>query len=220
MDGILKKVFWSTALCLMILSGCRPEGIIPPDEMVDMLTAFYEADAVIETVGSATSEITRHTDSLRVYEPIIERYGYTAETFRESLTWYLRKPDEIISIYDKVLARVTKSSDEAEKAMARLAAEEAEDAEEAEKAEKAEKIVEGKDKEDLEIEVEEAEPAPKPVKPDGPIADTVKLVKPVEIAKPAEPARPAVDTPSVPEKKTLRKKVTKKDLKRLEEGLK
>lgn len=220
MDGILKKVFWSTALCLMILSGCRPEGIIPPDEMVDMLTAFYEADAVIETVGSATSEITRHTDSLRVYGPIIERYGYTAETFRESLTWYLRKPDEIISIYDKVLARVTKSSDEAEKAMARLAAEEAEDAEEAEKAEKAEKIVEGKDKEDLEIEVEEAEPAPKPVKPDGPIADTVKPVKPVEIAKPAEPARPAVDTPSVPEKKTLRKKVTKKDLKRLEEGLK
>ncbi len=218
MDGILKKVFWSTALCLMILSGCRPEGIIPPDEMVDMLTAFYEADAVIETVGSATSEITRHTDSLRVYGPIIERYGYTAETFRESLTWYLRKPDEIISIYDKVLARVTKSSDEAEKAMARLAAEEAEDAEEAEKAEKAEKIVEGKDKEDLEIEVEEA--APKPVKPDGPIADTVKPVKPVEIAKPAEPARPAVDTPSVPEKKTLRKKVTKKDLKRLEEGLK
>ncbi len=221
MDGILKKVFWSTALCLMILSGCRPEGIIPPDEMVDMLTAFYEADAVIETVGSATSEITRHTDSLRVYGPIIERYGYTAETFRESLTWYLRKPDEIISIYDKVLARVTKSSDEAEKAMARLAAEEAE---EAEKAEKAEKIVEGKDKEDLEIEVEEAEP--KPVKPDGPIADTVKpvkpveITKPVEIAKPAEPARPAVDTPSVPEKKTLRKKVTKKDLKRLEEGLK
>ncbi|MBR3449487.1 MAG: DUF4296 domain-containing protein [Bacteroidales bacterium] len=220
MDGILKKVFWSTALCLMILSGCRPEGIIPPDEMVDMLTAFYEADAVIETVGSATSEITRHTDSLRVYGPIIERYGYTAETFRESLTWYLRKPDEIISIYDKVLARVTKSSDEAEKAMARLAAEEAEEAEEAEKAEKAEKIVEGKDKEDLEIEVEEAEPAPKPVKPDAPIADTVKPVKPVEIAKPAEPARPAVDTPSVPEKKTLRKKVTKKDLKRLEEGLK
>lgn len=221
MDGILKKVFWSTALCLMILSGCRPEGIIPPDEMVDMLTAFYEADAVIETVGSATSEITRHTDSLRVYGPIIERYGYTAETFRESLTWYLRKPDEIISIYDKVLARVTKSSDEAEKAMARLAAEEAEEAEEAEKAEK---IVEGKDKEDLEIEVEEAEP--KPVKPDGPIADTVKpvkpveITKPVEIAKPAEPARPAVDTPSVPEKKTLRKKVTKKDLKRLEEGLK
>ena len=218
MDGILKKVFWSTALCLMILSGCRPEGIIPPDEMVDMLTAFYEADAVIETAGSATSEITRHTDSLRVYGPIIERYGYTAETFRESLTWYLRKPDEIISIYDKVLARVTKSSDEAEKAMARLAAEEAEEAEEAEKAEKAEKIVEGKDKEDLEIEVEEAEP--KPVKPDGPIADTVKPVKPVEIAKPAEPAKPAVDTPSVPEKKTLRKKVTKKDLKRLEEGLK
>lgn len=221
MDGILKKLFWSTALCLMILSGCRPEGIIPPDEMVDMLTAFYEADAVIETVGSATSEITRHTDSLRVYGPIIERYGYTAETFRESLTWYLRKPDEIISIYDKVLARVTKSSDEAEKAMARLAAEEAEDAEEAEKAEK---IVEGKDKEDLEIEVEEAEP--KPVKPDGPIADTVKpvkpveITKPVEIAKPSEPARPAVDTPAVPEKKTLRKKVTKKDLKRLEEGLK
>lgn len=226
MDGILKKVFWCAALCLMMLSGCRPEGIIPPDEMVDMLTAFYEADAVIETVGSATSEITRHTDSLRVYGPIIERYGYTAETFRESLTWYLRKPDEIISIYDKVLARVTKSSDEAEKAMARLAAEEAEDAEEAEKAEKAEKIVEGKDKEDLEIEVEGAEPAPKPVKPDGPIADTVKpvkpveITKPVEIAKPAEPARPAVDTPSVPEKKTLRKKVTKKDLKRLEEGLK
>ena len=218
MDGILKKLFWSAALCLVMLSGCRPEGIIPPDEMVDMLTAFYEADAVIETVGSATSEITRHTDSLRVYGPIIERYGYTAETFRESLTWYLRKPDEIISIYDKVLARVTKSSDEAEKAMARLAAEEAEDAEEAEKAEKAEKIVEGKDKEDLEIEVEEA--APKPVKPDAPIADTVKPVKPVEIAKPAEPARPAVDTPSVPEKKTLRKKVTKKDLKRLEEGLK
>lgn len=214
MDGILKKLFWSTALCLMILSGCRPEGIIPPDEMVDMLTAFYEADAVIETVGSATSEITRHTDSLRVYGPIIERYGYTAETFRESLTWYLRKPDEIISIYDKVLARVTKSSDEAEKAMARLAAEEAEEAE------KAEKIVEGKDKEDLEIEVEEAEPEPKPFKPDGPIADTVKPVKPVEIAKPSEPARPAVDTPAVPEKKTLRKKVTKKDLKRLEEGLK
>ena len=218
MDGILKKIIWAGGLCLVLLTGCRPEGIIPPDDMVNLFTEFYEADACIETLGYGNYEITKHVDSLRVYEPIIERYGYTKEMFRESLTYYLRKPDEIIPIFDRVYDRLSKRSDDAEKVMARL---------EAEEAEEAEKIVEGRDKEDVDLEpdeLEEVEPAPAveikkdevPVR----VEDTVKPVRQVEPIRPAEPVKPAVDTSAAPGKKPIRKKLTKKDLKRLEEELK
>ena len=205
MDGILKKIIWAGGLCLVLLTGCRPEGIISPDDMVNLFTEFYEADACIETLGYGNYEITKHVDSLRVYEPIIERYGYTKEMFRESLTYYLRKPDEIISIYDRVYDRLSKRSDDAEKVMARL---------EAEEAEEAEKIVEGRDKEDVEVELEPDEP--EEVEPEPVVEIKVDEV-PVQVE---DTVKPAVETPAAPEKKPIRKKLTKKDLKRLEEELK
>ena len=217
MDGILKKVIWAGVLCLVLLSGCRPEGIIPPDDMVNLFTEFYEADACIETAGNRSSEVVRHIDSLRVYEPIIERYGYTRDAFLESLTYYLRKPDEITSIYDQVYERLKKRSEETEERVARLEAEEAE------------KNVEGKDKEDVEAEEEELEVTEPEVTEPEPVLDVrdttgpkkpMRLEDTVKPVLPAEPVAPAVDTLAAPEKKPIRKKLTKKDLKRLEEGLK
>ena len=226
MVSIVKKYFWAGLLCLLFVSGCRPEGIIPPDDMVSLFTGFYEADACIESAEQGRSEMYRRIDSLRVYRPILAQYGYTAEDFRASLRYYLTKPDELSDIFDKVCDRLTKLSEEAERQAAL----------EAEKAE-VEEVAEGVDKEDRDMEEPEEPDRPEVLKERRPAArpvdtvqaaDTVKPVEPAEavkpdtaavVSKPAVESKPAVDSQPA-ERKGLRKKVTRNDLKRLEEELK
>ena len=178
--------------------------------MVTLFSEFYEADACIETAGDRTSEISRQVDSLRVYQPILAHHGYTREDFRTSLEYYLRRPDDLSSIFDKVHARMVRNAEEAERQAAALKAEEEVDVEV-----DVEEGLEGVEKEDMEPEVSEPD-AVDTVR----VADTVKVLEPVRPADEVKPIEPAVDSQPAPEQKSLRKKVTRKDLKRLEEELK
>ena len=170
---------------VLMSSGCQPEGIIPRDDMVSLLCEFYKADACIDAANASYSRV-QGLDSLRVYQPIVEQYGYTKEIFRSSVEYYLHRPDDLNKIFKKVAARLKK---EAEK-MSDVYADD------------------GMIQEEQEDVLDEQEEIREGVEPEIEKPDELKLEKPVPVEEQKAP------------KKSTRKKMTKKDLKRLEEAMK
>lgn len=104
----MKKISWTCLFLFLLLStGCRPDGVIPPADMEKLFCAFYEADACIEVL-SETGTPVDHPDSLRVYLPVIEQMGYTKEDFRVSMDYYLHHPDRLNDLFQRVGKRMAR----------------------------------------------------------------------------------------------------------------
>ena len=200
MISTVKKWLFSGLLCLLLLpSGCQPEGIIPPRDMETLFAEFYLTDACVETMNSVSGSPTFRPDSLRVYQPLIEKHGFTEDEFRASLAYYLHHPSDMVKIFKHVRVRLEQ---EADRPVDRMDTEEVElDAVEQEEQEEEnlneQKQPKGIVKEGVEPEIEK--------EPDA--LPEVKLDK--------KPERKPDPKPSL-----KRKRMTKEDLKRLEEGLK
>ena len=196
----VKKWLFAGLLCLMLLPcGCQPEGIIPRSEMETLFTEFYMADACIETMNTSAGNGLFHPDSLRIYQPIIEKQGYTEEMFRESLAYYLHRPSDMVKMFKHIRIRL---EEEADRPVAELNTEEVEEEEapEQEDGEMTEKPKEG-----IEPEIER-EPG------------NIPAVKPSQQVE--EKPEPKPEPKKAPKPAKKRKKMTKSDLKRLEEELK
>jgi hypothetical protein len=110
--GRITKIIWCAALALSILAvtGCKPEGVIPPKDLSSIFAEFYLADATIEVVQESGSK-TMPFDSLRVYRPILEARGYTDEDFRTSLNYYLHDPKTLMKICENARDELLKRAD-------------------------------------------------------------------------------------------------------------
>ncbi|MBQ1754038.1 MAG: DUF4296 domain-containing protein [Bacteroidales bacterium] len=189
---------WCLAAALLLaslLSGCRPEEIIAPEEMVAIFADFYRTDATVEVINSSTHGSFR-VDSTRMYLPLITKRGYTKDQFLSSLSYYMHRPDDIDDIFKQVSAKLDREMDLAESA----ANQEYLDMEDRgiEEVEEAPVVEEGKEPH---IEKEERQKSL--------AADTVASEKPAAPEKPVKK-----------ERQSKRKKISQKDLKRLEEELK
>ena len=189
---------WCLAAALLLaslLSGCRPEEIIAPEEMVAIFADFYRTDATVEVINSSTHGSFR-VDSTRMYLPLITKRGYTKDQFMSSLTYYMHRPDDFDDIFKQVSAKLDREMDLAESA----ANQEYLDMEDRgiEEVEEAPVVEEGKEPQ---IEKEERQKSL--------AADTVASEKPAAPEKPVKK-----------ERQSKRKKISQKDLKRLEEELK
>ena len=196
MDRMAKKWCLAAALLLAsLLSGCRPEEVIAPEEMVAIFADFYRTDATVEVINSSTHGSFR-VDSTRMYLPLITKRGYTKDQFLSSLTYYMHRPDDIDDIFKQVSAKLDREMDLAESA----ANQEYLDMEDRgiEEVEEAPVVEEGKEPH---IEKEERQKSL--------AADTVASEKPAAPEKPVKK-----------ERQSKRKKISQKDLKRLEEELK
>lgn len=83
---------------LLLLSGCRPDGVLSESEMTDLLSDLYLTDGFIEAAGDARQV----WDSLDVYGPRLEAHGVTVEEFDASVEYYLRHPKEFADIFEKI----------------------------------------------------------------------------------------------------------------------
>ena len=196
MDRILKKCCLAAAFLLALLfSGCRPEEVIAPEEMIAIFSDFYRTDATVEIINSSSHGAFR-VDSTRMYLPLITKRGYTKEQFMSSLTYYMHRPDDMDAIFKQVAANLDREMNQAESAANRAFAD-MEDRE-IEAVEEAPAVVEGKEPH---IEMEERQKSL--------ATDTVASEKPAAPEKPVKK-----------ERQNKRKKISQKDLKRLEEELK
>lgn len=197
MNLYVKKCLQAGLTALLLLpAGCRQNGIIPSRDMETLFAAFYMADACIESANGSRAETYLNPDSMHVYKPILEKHGYTDTAFIQSLDYYLHHPKDLSAIFKKVRVRLEK---EAERPL---------------------EIVDG-DAEDVISEEEAPEDAMEVREGAEPAIERIEEVDKTEKEEPGiKPDPERKPQPKPVRKESKRKRMSKDDLKRLEEELK
>ena len=89
-------IFPGILACLLLFS-CTKRGIIPANELSRIIGEMYLADQYVEE----NPQYRIQADSAALYESIFGKYGYTTETYRNSLAYYLQKGNS----YEKINTR-------------------------------------------------------------------------------------------------------------------
>ncbi len=95
-----RRVSVALAICTLFV-GCKPNEDIPEEELVNIFHDAFLANAYLSRKGITES------DSLLIYEPILQKYGYTIEEFREAvMTLSQRKSARISELITKASDRL------------------------------------------------------------------------------------------------------------------
>ena len=101
--GTVRTVFLALLLALACLPGCgRKDKIIPREKMVDIYADMFLADQWIRDQGSLTYQV----DTMRFYEPLFRKYGYTTLDFRNSANYYLQDPRRFARILQRASSKL------------------------------------------------------------------------------------------------------------------
>lgn len=182
------KFYFCSAVFLSLLSGCQPEGVIPPKDMSSLIASFYEADATIDLLQEGAPS-RANFDSLRVYRPLLEARGYSDEDFRRSVDYYLHEPKKLMKVFTQAHDALQKLADQQTAALH-------------------EEIEEGDTKD---RDATEREPQVVHELQEGTEPAIEKLDEPTDASSRPERKQP---------ERRQRKKLTKQELKQLEEELK
>lgn len=113
----MKRVFVHTLWVLLMLglsSGCKHHTIIPDDELALIFHDAFLANSLLEKSNAKR-------DSLLVYEPIFERYGYTTEDVRYTIgNFSKRKSARLGDVVELAIDRLETEGLRLEKAVAAL----------------------------------------------------------------------------------------------------
>lgn len=102
-----RKIYISALLLFFLcpvtcMVSCMREKYIPEETMSDIYYEMYITDQLIRKDRKKKKE----SDTLLVYEPIFERFGYTSEDYRNSVNHYLLKPEKFEKIFRKTQAKL------------------------------------------------------------------------------------------------------------------
>ncbi len=111
----MKQFFYSLLmLSLLSLASCERRKTIPDKELAAI---FHDAMVVNAYVGNQSIKL----DSLNIYEPIFEHYGYTTEDVRYTIAGFLRRKSANLSdVVDDMIYRIEQEYDALEIAVAKL----------------------------------------------------------------------------------------------------
>lgn len=88
--------------------------LVPEKDLVPILTEVYMADGLL--ILPALRDKYSELDSVTAYRQIIERYGYTKEKLDRTIKYYfIKKPKELIAMYDQVLGALSELESQAQK---------------------------------------------------------------------------------------------------------
>lgn len=97
-------VWWMLLVAVVFLASCEtrtPEGIVPPDEMEDLLYDYHLAQSMARQAPDSTAY------RYRLYtEAVYRKYGIDAAQFDSSMAWYTRHSDRLYKIYERVNRRL------------------------------------------------------------------------------------------------------------------
>lgn len=82
-----------------LLSSCGSEEVIIPAS--DMMSIYEDLFYIDQCVDMAP-EVRLSADSLVIYQPIIESYGYTCDQFLEAIAQYKRHPKQFTRLMEGV----------------------------------------------------------------------------------------------------------------------
>jgi len=102
------KRFGYLAIWLLILTACRPKGILSSKQMENILVDLHTAEGVMQVAGYNYG----HDEDVRgYYLVILEEHGTTQAQFDSSLVWYTAHPTIIDKLYPKVIERLQEQYD-------------------------------------------------------------------------------------------------------------
>jgi hypothetical protein len=80
--------------------------LIPEKELTALIADLYITDGLLTL--PKIRQLYSNLDSLKSYNAVIEKNGYTKETMDRTMKYYfVKKPKRLIKIYDQVLARLS-----------------------------------------------------------------------------------------------------------------
>ena len=95
-----KSILVLTLSLFLILSGCRPRGVLHSWKMREVLVDLHKTDALLQLSGLQYG----HDEAANIYYAMtLERHGVTQAQFDSSLVWYTAHPQLFDKIYPKVL---------------------------------------------------------------------------------------------------------------------
>lgn len=93
----------AAAAAVLLLSSCsRREKIIPRSTMASIYADMLISDEWLRN----HHEEFRRADTMQVYEPIFEKYGYNTDAFRASASHYMRDPERFARILQKAASKI------------------------------------------------------------------------------------------------------------------
>ncbi len=92
----MKRTIYIFILLIPLFFSCTRERVIPKNTFAKILYDFYFHDGCINGSNLRTS-----TDSLLIYEPILNKYGYTTADYNKTVSYYLHNPERYVKIYMK-----------------------------------------------------------------------------------------------------------------------
>lgn len=105
------------AACISLILSCSndKEKVIPRDRLAKIYAEMFMTDQWIQD----TPGVRRMADTSLVYQPILEKYGYTAADYRVTVEKYLDDPERFsrilrtsVEILDKRLADLKRRKEE------------------------------------------------------------------------------------------------------------
>lgn len=110
----IKAAIGATTLVALLVSCDRmPDGVIPPDDMAELLADLHKGDALVEI------EINKYgTDSLRkqLKQSILLRHGVTQAELDSSMMWYGHNLPKYVEVYENTIKILEDQLDEAREA--------------------------------------------------------------------------------------------------------
>ena len=99
MRAALRYIALAAALTAFSFSCGRRERIIPRGEMAEIYAEMFVLDQKIVQ----EPDVRRMADTLLVYEPVFEAYGYTSDDYRASMAYYIKDPDRYVKILKRTV---------------------------------------------------------------------------------------------------------------------
>lgn len=93
----IRYLFLILTAALLCLSSCRDrKDIIPKGTMSKIYYDIYMTDEAVDV----NYGLRKMADTMRIYEPIFNKYGYTTEDYNRSVSFYLERPDKFESVFE------------------------------------------------------------------------------------------------------------------------
>ena len=99
----------------------KPANLIPEDKMIQVLADVHLLESAVSTRSPAPVRVPRPGENPQTimipqpgelkgmpYYDIFSKYGYTREQFAASFEWYATDPEGISTMYDEVIAELTR----------------------------------------------------------------------------------------------------------------
>ena len=103
-------LFFSVSLFLISCKGNKvPDGIIPKDRMVSLLTEVHIADGASYSIPPAPDSLYLKATGRYIF--LFKKYQTDSVQFRKSVRYYANHSDEFLVMYDKVMQNLKEKAD-------------------------------------------------------------------------------------------------------------